>query len=127
LGKSLRPYVTAGIALVGASVLAVAPVIATPRDMTIANPDVARSASPIDPYLAIFASARTNAEALLEAAVSSSARKGTSREKLHDSLFGAPAANFHDVLDATTRSSPSPAAVTVTAPAKAPAGLPEDR
>ena len=45
----LRPYVTAGIGLVGASAI-VAPIAATPPDVKIANPDLQLSASPFDPY-----------------------------------------------------------------------------
>ncbi|MBP1816682.1 hypothetical protein [Mycobacterium sp. OAE908] len=35
---ALRPYVTTGIAIVGASVIAVAPIVPTPTDIHIANP-----------------------------------------------------------------------------------------
>ena len=35
---ALRPYVTTGVALVGAAVMAVAPITATPPDITIVNP-----------------------------------------------------------------------------------------
>ena len=35
---SLRPYVTTGVALVGASVIAVAPIAPTPTDIQISNP-----------------------------------------------------------------------------------------
>ena len=41
---SLRPYVTAGVAIVGASVIAIAPIQPTPPDVHIPNPvaEVAR-------------------------------------------------------------------------------------
>ena len=35
---SLRPYVTTGVAIVGASVLVAAPMTVTPPDIEIANP-----------------------------------------------------------------------------------------
>ena len=35
---SLRPYVTAGVAIVGASVIAIAPIQPTPPDVQIPNP-----------------------------------------------------------------------------------------
>ena len=43
--KVLHPYVMAGVAVVGASALAIAPVIATPPDVKIVNPEVRPTAS----------------------------------------------------------------------------------
>ena len=85
---------TAGVALVGASVLAVTPILAIPPDVKIANPDVALSASPLDSYLSAFARARANAEALLELALTGPATGGMTLEELLDSLFGDPAGDL---------------------------------
>jgi hypothetical protein len=100
LRKAIRPYFTACVALIGASTLAITPVIATPPDIAIANPDVRLSASPIDPYLAIFPRARANAEALLDAALGGPPVGSTSLEDLLDRLFGDPSRNFRDVVQA---------------------------
>ena len=58
---SLRPYATAGIALVGASVIAVTPVTVSP-DSHLMSADVALSAAvdPITPILTTFDSAEVN-------------------------------------------------------------------
>lgn len=64
---SLRPYATAGIALVGASVIAVTPVTAMPDIHHIASPGVELSAAidPITPVLDAFNSSEVNAAALV--------------------------------------------------------------
>lgn len=61
---ALRPYVTAGVALVGASVITIAPIAATPPDVKIANPAVQLAASPFDPYVTALVRARNNIEVL---------------------------------------------------------------
>ena len=45
---SLRPYVTAGVAIVGASVIAIAPIQPTPSAIQIPNPvaEVERAVTP---------------------------------------------------------------------------------
>ena len=63
--KALRPYLTAGVAVVGASVLALAPVIATPPDVRVINPAVPQSAGPLEDYVDTVREALANLEALL--------------------------------------------------------------
>src|SRR3569833_1382424 len=63
--KTLRPYMTAGVAVVGASVLAIAPVIATPPDVKIINPAVQQSAGSLEDYVETVREALENLEALL--------------------------------------------------------------
>lgn len=67
---SIRPYATAGVALVGASVIAVAPVVAPPiPDLTVpatvASP-VELTVSPIDWYAEVFERTFGNATGLVE-------------------------------------------------------------
>ena len=40
MNLALRPYVTTGVAIVGASVIAVAPIVPTPTEIQIPNPSV---------------------------------------------------------------------------------------
>lgn len=63
--KALRPYMTAGVAVVGASAIAIAPVIATPPDVRIINPAVQQSAGPLESYVENVREALENLEALL--------------------------------------------------------------
>ncbi len=98
LRNAIRPYVTAGVAFIGASVLAITPVVATPPDVAVVNPGVRLSASPTDPYQSIFTRARANAEALLEAAMGGQPERGLDLEDLLDSLFGAHSGGFRDVI-----------------------------
>ncbi|WP_231646111.1 outer membrane porin GjpA [Mycolicibacterium mengxianglii] len=61
--SKLRPYATAGIALVGASVIAITPVAPPPLpDIRVAGPAVQLSASidPITPWLNVFNTAEVN-------------------------------------------------------------------
>ncbi|PQE00707.1 hypothetical protein CYL16_08130 [Mycobacterium sp. EPG1] len=68
---TLRPYATAGIALLGASAIAVAPVVATPQltDVRVAAPGVALSAAidPLTPLLDLFNTSETNFAGLVNA------------------------------------------------------------
>lgn len=67
---SIRPYATAGVALVGASVIAVAPVVSPPVSdikvpATVASP-VELTVSPIEFYTGLFERTTDNASALIE-------------------------------------------------------------
>ncbi|ORB28990.1 hypothetical protein [Mycolicibacterium parafortuitum] len=68
---TLRPYATAGIALLGASAIAVAPVVATPQlaDVRVAAPDVHLSAAidPLTPLLNLFNNSEVNFAGLVNA------------------------------------------------------------
>ncbi len=67
--KALRPYLTAGVAVVGAGALAIAPVIATPPDVRIVNPAVQQSDDPLATYVDTVREALENLEALLGSAL----------------------------------------------------------
>ncbi len=60
--RALRPYVTTGIALVGASAIAISPVAPPLPDVKAANPAVQLSAAidPITPWLEVFNSSEVN-------------------------------------------------------------------
>ena len=94
----LRRYITAGVALVGASAIAVASNAAAPPEITIANPavpSVQLTASPFDPYLAALAEARENIEDLILQAIADPALPpGLSLENLIGGLIDDPEANF---------------------------------
>lgn len=64
----LRPYATAGIALVGASVIAISPVAPPLPDVTIANPSVNLSAAidPFTPWIDALENAGGNLEGLVD-------------------------------------------------------------
>ncbi len=66
---ALRSYVTSGIAIVGASVVVVAPIAATPPDIHIANPAVELTASPFDDYEALFTNSLDNIQGLIAQAL----------------------------------------------------------
>jgi hypothetical protein len=66
---AFRSYVTSGIAIVGASVIAVTPIAATPRDIQIANPAVQLTASPFDEYEALLTESLGNIQGLIEQAL----------------------------------------------------------
>jgi hypothetical protein len=66
---AIRPYVTAGIALVGASAIAVTPIAATPPDITVADPAVQLAASPFDAYVTLFDRSRDNVQGLTSLAL----------------------------------------------------------
>ena len=95
---ALRPYVTAGVALVGASVITIAPIAATPPDVKIANPAVQLAASPFDPYVTALVRARNNIEVLFLQALADPATPFT-LEDLLDGLLADPAANFQEFVD----------------------------
>ena len=59
---ALRPYVTTGIAVVGASAIAIAPIAPTPPERQITNPAVQLSAAidPITPWLEVFNDSEVN-------------------------------------------------------------------
>ena len=65
----LRPYATAGVALVGASVIAIAPVAPPLPDVYVANPAVQLSAAvdPITPWLNVFNDSVINFAGLADA------------------------------------------------------------
>jgi hypothetical protein len=64
----LRPYATAGIALVGASVIAISPVAPPLPDVKIANPSVNLSAAidPFTPWIDVLENAGGNLEGLVD-------------------------------------------------------------
>ncbi len=66
---AIRPYVTTGVALVGATAIAVTPIAATPPDVRVANPAVQLAASPFDAYEAFFDNSRDNLEGLISLAL----------------------------------------------------------
>ena len=104
---ALRPYVTAGVALVGASVVAVAPIAATPPDVKIANPAIQLAASPFDPYVTALVRARNNIEVLILQALADPAAPFT-LEGLLNGLLADPAANFEAFVDGLEWSWPLP-------------------
>ncbi len=65
---SIRPYFITGVALAGASVIAVTPIQAAPTDIRIANPAVELAAipSPCELYPQLIAAAAENAKVLAE-------------------------------------------------------------
>lgn len=91
--KAFRPYMTAGVAVVGASAIAVAPVIATPPDVKIVNPAVQQTASPLDTYVETVREALENLEALLGSALALPAPTGWTLELALDSMLRDPGAN----------------------------------
>ena len=100
--KAIRPYMTAGVAVVGASAIAIAPVIATPPDVKIVNPAVQQSAGPLDTYVETVREALENLEALLGSALALPAPTGWSLELALDSMLrdpGADVALFVDGLE----------------------------
>jgi hypothetical protein len=66
---ALRSYVTSGIAIVGVSVIAVAPIAATPREIKIENPAVQLTASPFDAYQTLFTNSLENIQGLIALAL----------------------------------------------------------
>jgi hypothetical protein len=88
--NALRPYMTAGVAVVGATALAIAPVIATPPDVKIVNPAVNETASPLDTYVDTVREALENLDALLGSAPALPAPTGWTLELALDSLFSDP-------------------------------------
>ncbi|HKV18572.1 MAG TPA: hypothetical protein VJR50_06035 [Mycobacterium sp.] len=102
MGKALRPYLTAGVAVVGAGALAIAPVIATPPDVRIVNPAVQQSAGPLDSYVATVREALENLEALLGSALALPAPTGWTLGLALDNLLTDPGnvALFVDELGA---------------------------
>jgi hypothetical protein len=100
--KALRPYMTAGVAVVGAGALAVAPVIATPPDVRIVNPAVHESGTALDSYVETVREALENLEALLGSALALPAPKGWTLELALGNLLDDPGgvALFVDELEA---------------------------
>ncbi len=97
--NALRPYMTAGVAVVGASTLAIAPVIATPPDVKIVNPAVQSAASPLDTYVDTVREALENLEALLGSALALPAPTGWTLELALDSLFNDPSGDVQLFVD----------------------------
>jgi len=79
--KALRPYLTAGVAVIGASALAIAPVIAAPPHVMIVNPAAQQSASPLDAYVESVRKALENLEALLGSALALLANRVDARTR----------------------------------------------
>jgi hypothetical protein len=97
--KALRPYLTAGVAVVGASALAIAPVIATPPDVKIINPAAQQSASSLDAYVESVREALESLEALLGSALALPAPTGWTLEPALDNLFSDPGGNVALFVD----------------------------
>jgi hypothetical protein len=91
--KALHLYVMAGVAVIGASALAVTPVIATPPDIKIVNPEVRHTAKAFDAYRDAVEHLLENLEALLGSALARPAPTDLSHELALDSVFGHPAGN----------------------------------
>lgn len=101
--KALRPYMTAGVAVIGASTLAIAPVIATPPDVKIVNPAVQQSRSPLETYVETIREALENLEALLGSALALPSPTGWTLELALNNLLNDPNADvalFVDQLEA---------------------------
>lgn len=64
---AVRPYVTAGVAMVGASVIAVTPITTPLPDIQVHNPNLQLTslATDIQAYVAVFQQAASNGQALL--------------------------------------------------------------
>jgi hypothetical protein len=101
--KALHPYVMAAVAVAGASALAVAPVIATPPDIKIVNPQVRPTASPFDVYRDAVEHVLANLEALLGAAVAGPELTGLDLEFLLDGVIGDPTIDFTSLRDSLAR------------------------
>ncbi len=97
--NALRPYMTAGVAVVGAGAIAIAPVIATPPDVKIVNPAVHESASPLDTYVETVREALENLEALIGSALALPAPTGWTLELALDSLFNDPSGDVQLFVD----------------------------
>jgi len=97
--SALRPYMTAGVAVIGASTLAIAPVIATPPDVKILNPAAQQTASPLDAYVDTVREALENLEALLGSALALPAPTGWTLELALDSLFNDPSGDVQLFVD----------------------------
>jgi hypothetical protein len=90
---------TAGVAVIGASILAVAPVIATPPDVKIVNPAVQESANPLETYVETVREALENLEALLGSAFALPAPTGWTLELALDSMLNDPGCNVQLFVD----------------------------
>lgn len=66
---ALRPYATAGVALVGATAIALTPIAATPPDVRVANPAAQLTASPFDAYETLLDDSRSNISGLVALAL----------------------------------------------------------
>jgi hypothetical protein len=95
----LRPYITAGIALVGASAVAVTPIAAIPRDVKVPNPDVELSANPFDAYLQAIERAFGNAQRVIGQALADPAVFPLTPEQILNSLFGDPRNNLQILVN----------------------------
>lgn len=97
--KALRPYLKAGVAVAGAGIVAIAPVIATPPDLRVTNEGVALTSDPLDEYLQAIERAIAGARALLESAVAPQPSDGWTLGSALDSVVGDPAGSVKDYLD----------------------------
>jgi hypothetical protein len=101
--KALHPYVVAAVAVVGASTLALTPVIATPPDIKIVNPEVRPTASPFDVYRDAVEHVLANLEALLGAALAGPELTGLNLEVVLDGIIGDPTIDFTNLRDSLER------------------------
>jgi hypothetical protein len=101
--KARHHYVMAGVAAIGASALAVTPVIATPPDIKIVNPEVRHTAKAFKAYRDAVEHLLENLEALLGSALARPAPTDLSLELALDSVFGHPAGNFPSLRDSLGR------------------------
>ncbi|HEV7852514.1 MAG TPA: hypothetical protein VGP27_14360 [Mycobacterium sp.] len=101
--KALHPYVMAGVAVIGASALAVTPVIAAPPDIKIVNPEVRHTAKAFDAYRDAVEHLLENLEALLGSALARPAPTDLSLELPRDSVFGDPAGSFPSLRNSRGR------------------------
>jgi hypothetical protein len=101
--KVLHPYVVAAVAVVGASALAITPVIATPPDIKIVNPQVRPTASPFDVYRDAVEHVLANLEALLGAALVGPELTGLDLELVLEGVIGDPTIDFISLRDSLSR------------------------
>jgi hypothetical protein len=117
--KALHPYVMAGVAVIGAGALAVTPVIATPPDIKIVNPEVRHTAKAFDAYRDAVEHLFENLEALLGSARARPAPTDLSLELALDSVFGDPAGNFPSLRNPLGRNIDDPPVLLANMRAKA--------
>jgi hypothetical protein len=101
--KALHPYVVAAVAVVGASALALTPVIATPPDIKIVNPEVRPTANPFDVYRDAVEHVLANLEALLGATLAGPELTGVDLEAVLDGIIGDPTIDFTSLRDSLER------------------------
>ena len=111
--KALRPYLTAGVAVIGAGVLAVTPIVATPPDVKIVNPAAQQAASPLDAYVEAVEDALASLDALLGSALARPVPTRSTLGLASDSVGGYPGGDigrFAEQLASSAEGLPAPAA-----------------